>query len=100
MDRLRNEYNAPPTFTYQVLRVTCQSFLASAPSVYGAASIFLAARRGGHSVAVCEKHYAGSVRNISPEAKTIEAAMGIEREADQVIASIAAPARRRGLVAV
>lgn len=100
MDRLRNEYNAPPTFTYQVLRVTTQSFIASAPSVYGSASIFLAARRGGHSVAVCEKNYAGAVKNISPEARSIEAAMGIEREADQVIASIAAPARRRGLVAV
>jgi len=99
MDRLRNEYNAPPTFTYQVLRVTCQSFLASAPSIYGAASIFLAARRGGHSVAVCERHYATAVKNVSRDARTIEGAMGIEREADQVIASIAAPARR-GLVAV
>jgi integrase len=99
MDRLRSDYAAPPSFTFQVCRVSCQSFLASAPSIYGAASIFLAARRGGHSVAVCEKHYAGAVKNISPEAKTLEAAMQIEREAKQVIASIAAPTRR-GLVAV
>ena len=99
MDRLRDEYGAPPSFTYQVLRVTCQSFLASAPSIYGAASIFLAARRGGHSVQVCERHYAGAARNISPEARTIEAAMGIAKQADQVIASIPAPTRR-GLVAV
>jgi len=91
-------FGAPPTFTFQILRVTCQSYLASAPSIYGAASIFLVARRGGHSVAVCEKHYAGAVKNISPEAKSIEAAMQIEREAAQVIATIAAPAGR--LVAV
>lgn len=100
MQRLRREYGAPPSFTYQVLRVTCQSYLASAPSIYGAASIFLAARRGGHSVAVCEKHYAGAVKNLSAEARTLESAMQIETQAAEVIASIAAPARRRSLVAV
>jgi integrase len=98
MQRLRTDYGAPASFTYQVLRVTCQSYLASAPSIYGAASIFLAARRGGHSVAVCERHYAGAVKNISPEAKTVEAAMQIESETDQVIASIASPARRLAAV--
>ena len=98
MDRLRDEFGAPKSFTYQILRVTCQSYLASAASIYWAASIFLAARRGGHSVAVCEKHYAGAVKNISPEARTIESAMQIETEAAEVIASIAAPAGR--LVAV
>jgi hypothetical protein len=46
-------------------------------------------------VAVCEKHYAGAVKNISPKAKTIEAAMQIEKEAAQVIAGIAAPRRHR-----
>jgi integrase len=92
MDRLRNDYGAPESFTFQILRVTCQSYLASAPSIYGAASIFLAARRGGHSVQVCEKHYAGAVKNISADARTIEAAMQIESEAAQVIESIAAPA--------
>ncbi len=94
MQRLRTDYGAPPSFTYQVVRVTCQSFLASAPAIYAAASIFLAAKRGGHSVAVCEKHYAGAVKNISPEAKSIEAAMQIEAQVDQVIASISSPAGR------
>ncbi len=92
MQRLRREFGAPPSFTFQICRVTCQSYLASAPSIYGAASIFLTARRGGHSVAVCEKHYAGAVKSISPDARTLEAAMQIEAEADQVIASIASPA--------
>jgi hypothetical protein len=94
MHRLRREYGAPPSFTFQICRVTCQSYLASAPSIYGAASIFLAARRGGHSVAVCEKHYAGAVKNIGPDARSLEAAMQIEREADQVVASIASPPGR------
>ena len=94
MHRLRREYGAPPSFTFQICRVTCQSYLASAPSIYGAASIFLAARRGGHSVAVCEKHYAGAVKNIGPDARSLEAAMQIKAEAAQVIASIASPAGR------
>jgi hypothetical protein len=94
MHRLRREYGAPPSFTFQICRVTCQSYLASAPSIYGAASIFLAARRGGHSVEVCEKHYAGAVKNIGPDARSLEAAMQIEAEAAQVIASIASPAGR------
>ena len=94
MDRLRDEFGAPKSFTFQVLRVSCQSYLASSASIYGAASIFLAARRGGHSVAVCEKHYAGAVKNIGPDARTIEAAMQIETEAAQVIESIASPAGR------
>jgi hypothetical protein len=98
MDRLRDEFGAPKSFSYQICRVSCQSYLASAPSIYGAASIFLAARRGGHSVQVCERHYAGAVKNISPEARTIEAAMQIETQAAEAIASIAAPAGR--LVAV
>jgi integrase len=87
MKRLK-EYGAPTQSGWQLLRVTCQSYLASAPSIYSAASIFLAAKRGGHSVAVCEKHYAGAIKNISPEAKTLEAAMQIERHCKQVIASV------------
>lgn len=98
MRRLRDTYGAPPSFTYQVLRVSCQSFLASAPSIYGAASIFLAARRGGHSVAVCERHYATAVKNVSRDARTIEGAMEIEKQADQVIASIASAAGRLAAV--
>jgi len=94
MQRLRDTYGAPANFSFQILRVSCQSYLASAPSIYGAASIFLTARRGGHSVAVCEKHYAGAVKNISPDARTLEAAMEIEAEAAEVIASIASPTGR------
>jgi hypothetical protein len=51
-------------------------------------------RQLGHSVLVAEKHYAGLIRGIPIEARTLEAAMQIEREADQVIASIGSPAGR------
>jgi integrase len=89
MKRLKEAYGAPTKSGWQMLRVSCQSYLASAPSIYGAASVFLAAKRGGHSVAVCEKHYAGAIKNISPEAKTLEAAMQITEQCKQVIASVA-----------
>jgi integrase len=88
MKRLKETYGAPTQGGWQLLRVSCQSYLASAPSIYGAASVFLAAKRGGHSVAVCEKHYAGAIKNISPEAKTLEAVMQIEEQCRQVIASV------------
>jgi len=55
-------------------------------------------RQLGHSVIVAERHYAGLIRGIPIEAKTLEAAMQIEGEAAQVIESIAAPARHLAAV--
>jgi hypothetical protein len=55
-------------------------------------------RQLGHSILVAERHYVGLIRGIPIEARTLEAAMQIEREADQVIASITSHAGR--LVAV
>ncbi len=77
--RLRSEFDAPSSFTWQALRRTCGTFLTNAPGIYGAASAFLSAKRLGHSVAIAEKHYVGVVRGIRPTAKTLEAAMQIER---------------------
>jgi integrase len=68
-----------PRFTWQQLRVTCGTFLANAPGIFGAASAYREARQLGHSVAVAEKHYLGVV-HVDPNAKTLEAAMGIEEE--------------------
>lgn len=73
--RLVKEYGAP-AFTWHDLRRTAGTFLTCAPSIYGAASAFLSAKRLGHSVVVSEKHYAGAV-TIAPEHKTLEAALGI-----------------------
>ena len=39
----------------------------------------------GHSVAVAEKHYLGLIRGIPRDARTLEAAMQITTEAQQVI---------------
>jgi integrase len=99
MQRLKTTYAAPKQAGFQILRVSCQSYLASAPSIYGAASIFLAARRGGHSVSVCEKHYAGAVKNISPDARTIEGAMHVEAEAAKIAKTIGQVPKKRAAVA-
>ena len=64
--RLLGTYGAP-RFTWQELRRTCGTYLTCAPSIYGASSAFLSAKRLGHSVAVAEKHYLGAVTNIDPQ---------------------------------
>jgi hypothetical protein len=66
-----------PEFTWQKLRRTCGCFLTCAPGIFGGASAFMSAKQLGHSVAVAERHYVGVVRGIPPEARTLEAAMGI-----------------------
>jgi integrase len=73
----RVESFGAPTFTWHDLRRTCGTFLTCAPSIYGGASAFLSAKRLGHSVAVSEKHYAGSLNNIGLDVSTLEEAMGI-----------------------
>lgn len=75
--RLRRKAKLPE-FTWQHLRETSATYQACAPSVWGAASAYRTARQLGHSVAIAEKHYLGVLRGIPPEARTLEAAMGIE----------------------
>jgi integrase len=82
--RLKDEYDAPDDFKWYGLRKTCQSTLASSPSIYGAASIFLTAKRGGHSAAICEQVYADAIKLVDPDAKTIEGALGVEELLDQI----------------
>jgi integrase len=98
MKRLKAEYGAPDAAGWQMLRRTTATYLCNAVGIYGAASPFMESRQLGHSVIVAEKHYAGLLRGIPIEAKTLEAAMQIETQAAQVIASVSAPAGR--LVAV
>ncbi len=74
--RLRSKFEAPESFSWQVLRSTCGTYLTNAPGIFGAASAYRSARQLGHSVAVAEKHYLGLVR-LPPDARTLEAAMGI-----------------------
>lgn len=66
-----------PALDWQVLRVTCASYLVNAPGIYGAAAVFLASRCLGHSTTVADRHYRGIVKGIPASATTLEEAMGL-----------------------
>lgn len=78
MRRLIGEFGAPAGAGWQALRRTCGTFLTNAPGIFGAASAYRSARQLGHSVQVAEKHYLGLIRGIPRDARTLEAAIGIE----------------------
>jgi integrase len=91
--RLIDEYGAPSFLWSQrhsrsgsrsvpTLRSTCESYLANAPKIliFGASSARRVADQLGHSVQIAERHYLGTMRHIPTNAKTLEAAMEIERE--------------------
>jgi integrase len=80
----RLEQYGAPRFSWQRLRQTCATFLTCAPGIFGGASAYRSAAQLGHSVAVAERHYLGLLRDIPREARTLEAAMGIEDLAEQV----------------
>jgi len=86
--RLRDDHGAPSIFDWQTLRSTCSTYLTNAPAIYGSAAPFRAAKQLGHSVKVAESNYAGIVRGISHEHRTLEAAMQIEQEVRSVIARV------------
>lgn len=75
-------------WTWKDLRSTAGTYLTCAPSIWGAGAMRLTAAQLGHSVSVCETHYAGVLRGISPQARTLEAAMEIEHELEQLLALI------------
>lgn len=92
--RMISEFGAPP-FTLQRLRQTCGSYLTCAPSIFGAAAAFLSSKQLGHSVVIAERHYVGVIRWISPDARTLDAAMQIE----PWIGALTASAQSPGVVA-
>jgi integrase len=83
--RKRLKASGAPSYSWQGLRRTTGSYLTNAPGIFGSASAFHSAKRLGHSVSVSEKHYLGTVKGIPHTAKTIEAAMDIEAEAEQIV---------------
>jgi integrase len=83
-ERLVQTFEAP-AFGWQDLRRTCSTVLCNAQGIYQAAAPFLAAKRCGHSVVISEKHYAGLLRDLPREARTIEAALGIEDLAAEIV---------------
>lgn len=76
--RMVDKHGAP-AFTWHELRRTCGTFLTCAPKIYGGASAYMSAKRLGHSVAVAERHYLGALHSVPKNAKTLEAAMEIEK---------------------
>jgi integrase len=96
--RLVIDYGAPKTFGWQALRRTCGTYLTNSPGIFGAASAYRSAQQLGHSVAIAEKNYVGLLRGIPADARTLEEAMQVEAQVQQVIASAGmsrAPARTR-----
>lgn len=82
-------------WTWKALRQTCGSYLACAPSIWGAASAYMTARYLGHSVQISERHYLGVLRGLSPEARTLEAVMGVQEEIDGVVGRVRAASANR-----
>ncbi|MEY4508203.1 MAG: Phage integrase family [Pseudomonadota bacterium] len=89
--RLRADYGAPKSFTWQALRRTCGTYLTNAGGIFGAASAYRSAKQLGHSVQVAERHYTGLVRGIPASARTLEAAMQIE----EVMGRVLSPAEQQ-----
>lgn len=89
--RLIPKFGAPAGFTWHVLRRICGSALVNA-GIYGeGAALFKMATRQGHSLVIAERHYLGSL-DLPRDARTIEAALGIEDLAKKIVHRIAMPA--------
>lgn len=82
--RLTSSYGAP-AFSPQKLRRTCATALVNS-SIFGAATVWRAAKQLGHTPAVLEKHYAGLLRGIPREARTLEAVLGVEEQMAAIVA--------------
>ena len=81
--RLIEDYDAPG-FDWQSLRSTYGTYLTNASAILGPAAPFMSAKQLEHSVVVAERHYIGLLRRISREARTLDAAMQIERRLEML----------------
>jgi integrase len=79
-------FGAPP-FSWQLLRSTAATIGSNAAGIFGAAAAFASAKRLGHSPTVGELHYANQFA-VSKNAKTLEQAMGIEKQMAEVAARV------------
>lgn len=84
MERLRTRFGAPERASWHECRRTTATVLTNAPGIYGGASAYRSARQLGHSVAVAERHYLGLL-SISRDARSVEAALGIEELAAEIV---------------
>ncbi len=83
--RMIGKCGMPPGTSAHTFRRSTGTYLTCAPSIYSAASVFLAASRQGHSVRIAERHYLGKVRDLPASATTLESAMGIEDLAKAIV---------------
>ena len=86
--RLIRDYDAPNLFTWRMLRATCGSLLVCG-GIYGNAGVFSSAQRLGHSVAISERHYLSSLKNLPLNCKSIEEAANMQAEANAIVRSVA-----------
>lgn len=98
--RLRDEFNAPDRFTFQMARSTCSTFLSNAPAIYGAAAPFHSSKQLGHSQKVAEEHYTGLIKGIPRDIRTLEAAMQIEAEGQAVIDRVLGKEAKNNVIAL
>ncbi|MFN9945899.1 MAG: tyrosine-type recombinase/integrase [Planctomycetota bacterium] len=79
-----------PRCTPHMLRRSAGTIMTNSPAIYGAASAWASAKRLGHSVTVAERAYAGVLRDLPADARTLEAAAGIEDLAQAIVDAEAA----------
>jgi integrase len=77
LERLKGEFGAPKSLTWQKLRQTVSCYLTSAPGLFGSASHIQSARRLGHSLKVADQFYLEAIAGLSKDAETLEDAMRI-----------------------
>jgi integrase len=87
--RIIASYGAP-SFSWQVLRQSCGTFLTNSPAIFHGASAYRSAKQLGHSVAIAERHYLGLLRGVSPDARDLETAMQVAEQLATIVAAVGA----------
>jgi integrase len=94
LKRLRKDYGAPASFTWQALRRTCSTYLVNSPGIFGSASAYMAAKQLGHGVAVMERNYSGLVHGIDPSLRNLESVLGIKEHAARIVKQVSGGSKR------
>lgn len=85
MRRVVSKFEAPE-FSPQRLRQTAAAYLVNSAGIFGSASIYRSCAQLGHSPDVASRAYLDVIRGVPREARTIEAAMRVERQVAAIVA--------------
>jgi integrase len=85
-NRLTKEFGLDSAFMLKHCRSTADTVLLYTPGIN--VTEFQIERRHGHSGEVIREHYAGELRPVDKDATSIEAALGIEDIADEIIGRV------------